>query len=429
MKLFAKDWREHSLAAPRPRLSLRANFSWTLVGQIVYNTCQWALIVVLAKLGSPELVGQYTIALAITAPVFMLTNLGLRTVQTTDVQDRNAFADYFGLRILCSLLGLVFVAGVLWIGSYEGVLGVVALVSLSKLTESLSEVGYGQMQKHERLDLVSRSLMIRGLVSLAAMAVTLYFFRSLVAALGTQLVVWGIVLALHDLPGVRRWQTVRPRFDSRTLRSLFWLALPLGIVAGLNSLGTQVPRYAIEHFGGQRELGFFAAIASLGLVVNLITVALSQSAMPRLSLLYARGAYGRFARLLFRLMALGAGMGLLGVIGAAVLGKPFLQIVYTSEYTPYANVLVVTMASTGVLAAFTFVGTAVAAARQFAVQSVIHVAKVATIGAACLLLIPRLGILGAAWSVLIGAVFSATAYSFVLWRTVRRARKQSAVAP
>jgi len=38
----------------------------------------------LAKLGNASMVGQYALALAIAAPVFMLTNLQLRAVQATD---------------------------------------------------------------------------------------------------------------------------------------------------------------------------------------------------------------------------------------------------------------------------------------------------------------------------------------------------------
>ncbi|MGI8856402.1 MAG: hypothetical protein ACR2JW_11675, partial [Thermomicrobiales bacterium] len=60
-------------AQPPGARSLRANFSWTFVGNVVYAACQWGMLVVLAKLGSPEVVGQFALGLAITAPVIMLT--------------------------------------------------------------------------------------------------------------------------------------------------------------------------------------------------------------------------------------------------------------------------------------------------------------------------------------------------------------------
>src|SRR5690606_40180926 len=65
-------------------LSLRVNFSWTLAGNIVYAGCQWAMLVVLARLGRAEMVGQFALGLAITGPVLMCTNLNLRSVPATD---------------------------------------------------------------------------------------------------------------------------------------------------------------------------------------------------------------------------------------------------------------------------------------------------------------------------------------------------------
>ena len=57
--------------------SLRWNFSWTFVGNVVYSACQWAMLVVLAKIGNPEMVGQYGLAMAIATPVLALSTLQL----------------------------------------------------------------------------------------------------------------------------------------------------------------------------------------------------------------------------------------------------------------------------------------------------------------------------------------------------------------
>ena len=53
---------------------------------------------VLAKLGTPEMVGQFTLGLAITTPLIMFTNLQLRAVQATDASRQYKFGDYFALR-------------------------------------------------------------------------------------------------------------------------------------------------------------------------------------------------------------------------------------------------------------------------------------------------------------------------------------------
>jgi hypothetical protein len=52
------------------------NFLWTLSGNVVYAACQWGMLVVLAKLGTHQMVGEFALALAITAPI--VVGLGCR---------------------------------------------------------------------------------------------------------------------------------------------------------------------------------------------------------------------------------------------------------------------------------------------------------------------------------------------------------------
>src|ERR1700730_18006925 len=80
-------------------LSLQQNFAWTTIGNVVYSACQWAIVCLLAKLGSPEMVGQYALGLAVTTPVLMLGQLNLRAVLATDVGERHTVRDYCGLRL------------------------------------------------------------------------------------------------------------------------------------------------------------------------------------------------------------------------------------------------------------------------------------------------------------------------------------------
>jgi len=64
---------------------LRADFTWVLAGNIVYSACQWAIVVALAKLGSPEQVGEYALGMAISAPIVLFASLQLRALLASDV--------------------------------------------------------------------------------------------------------------------------------------------------------------------------------------------------------------------------------------------------------------------------------------------------------------------------------------------------------
>lgn len=149
--------------ADLPVVSLRRSFSWVLSGNIVYALCQWSMISVLAKLGTTAVVGQYALALAITAPVFMFSNLFLRGIQATDARSEFDFAHYFTVRAATTSAGLLAVAIIAFaIHHNRTTATVVMIVGCAKAIESFSDVIAGLLQKHERLDQVSVSMVLKG---------------------------------------------------------------------------------------------------------------------------------------------------------------------------------------------------------------------------------------------------------------------------
>ena len=104
------------------RLTLRVNFLWTLSGNVVYAGCQWGMLVVLAKLGTPQIVGEFALALAITAPIVLGAGLSVRSVQATDAASEYPFGDYLLVRLLTTAAAGAVIVGIVCLSSYLWVL-------------------------------------------------------------------------------------------------------------------------------------------------------------------------------------------------------------------------------------------------------------------------------------------------------------------
>ena len=384
----------------RPPPSLRANFRWTLVGNLVYSLCQWGMLSVLAKAGNVSMVGQFALGLAISAPVFMFTNLALRAVQVTDGSREYRFADYFTLRLLTTTLGLLVVILLVFTSRYDPVTrGVILLVALSKFVECLSDVIGGLLQLHERLDQAAVSLMIRGTLSILVFAATFLWRHSLLASTTAMCVAWLAVFLGYDLrraedalsPGERYFH-----LNWRAERKLVRLALPLGFVTMLLSLNGNIPRYLLEHYGGPAQLGMFASMAYLLLAMSTVVNALGQSAIVRLSSMFAAGDLHGFTRLMFKLVAIGAGATLVSLPLAALFGRATLTLLYRPEYGRHMGAFLIMVAAGGVGAVASFVGYGVTTARRFHAQVPISAACTLTTAGVTVLLVPHHGLTGAA---------------------------------
>ncbi|KYC37084.1 polysaccharide biosynthesis protein [Scytonema hofmannii PCC 7110] len=409
-------------------LTLGRNFSWTFAGNLVYAACQWCILVALAKLGTPEMVGQFTLGLAVTAPIVLFANLQLRAVQVTDAKNQYLFSDYLGLRLVTTALALVMIVFVTIIAGYRWETSIIILViGLAKALESFCDLIYGLVQQHERMDCIAISLMLRGLLSLVLLSGGVYLAGSVMWGAVGLAVGWAVVLVFYDIRNavliLNNSIALQPRWRLKTLLQLVWLALPLGFVMMLISLNTNIPRYIIEQYLGERELGVFAAMAYLTVVGGMVVNALGESASARLAKYYADEDGAAFWQLLLKLVAIGFLLGVFGVLVAVVMGREILTLLYQSEYALQADVFVWLMVAAGIGYVGSFLGSGVTATRQFDQFPIpFLVATIMTAGFSWLL-IPRYSLVGAAWAVCASAFFSCAMTIFILFSIERKKQK------
>lgn len=402
-------------------LTLRQNFSWTFMGNAVYAACQWGMLVVLAKLGDPNMVGQFTLGLAITAPVIMLTNLQLRLVQATDAKQQYLFQDYLGLRLISTTVALLIITAIpLLLGYRWETFAIVLLIGTAKALESVSDIFYGLLQRHEQMNRIAISLMMRGVLSLLLLGTGVYFTNSVFGGVVGLVVAWAVILIYYDIPSgtliLRQTPPteishcrsgLRPRWKFKVLQKLVWLTLPLGGVMMLISLNLNIPRYLIERQLGERELGIFAAIAYLSVAGSMIVSALAESASPRLANHYATGNSSAFRQLLFKLVGIGALLGGAAILIAHLAGEFILTVFYQPEYAQHVDLLVWIMVAAAIDFIASFLGYGMTAAGYFGVQIPQFIGVTGTSVIVCLYLIPVMGLMGAAIALMISTIVKA----------------------
>lgn len=400
-------------------LTLRANFSWTFVGNVINAGSWFSMTIVLAKLGSPEHLGQFALGLATTAPIFMFASLRLRDVQATDAKQEYHFGDYFALRLITTTLACLVIVGIVSVFNFQREMALVILATAgSKAIENISDAFYGLFMRQERLDRIAKSLMLKGPLSLIGLSVGFYLTGS---------VFWGIVglasaraaiLLSYDLrnailtlnPSLKRIGNnvpkalPYPRWNAKILVKLAWLALPLGIVTMLISFTSNIPRYFIEGHLGAYHLGIFAAVASFQKVAPTVVQALGRSASPRLANYYATNMAGAFQKLTLRLIVIGVLLGGAGVLVAFVLGRQILTLFYGPAYA-LPGLFGLLMLAAGIDYIATMLFFVITSARYFKIQLPLQLLTTGSVAIACYWLIPSAGLFGAAMALIIGNLF------------------------
>ena len=390
--------------------TLRHNFSWTLVGSVMYAACQWAMLVALAKVGSARMVGEFALALAVTTPVILMTNLNLRVVQATDVQNDYSFRDYFVVRSVMLVIAVTAIALLCLTFGYDGhMMLVVAMVSIAKIFDSISDIIYGLLQLHENMRRIAISRITQGVLQLLVLTVVVRQSGSIVWAAAAMAAGSALITLLYDVPGVApfQWHSTKHRHGKHNvphpyrLWTLVRVALPLGIVAGFHTLNANVPRFFIDRTMGPQAVGIFTAMWYLVPTGGLVLGAMVQAASPRLAR-YFVDDIAAYKRLVWSLVALAVANGAAGIVAAVAFGRFLLTVLYRPEYAAYPSAFVWIMVGAALAhVAWTLAGAA-SAARYFSMQLPIYVAASAVTAVASAWLVPTHQFVGAAWALCLG---------------------------
>ena len=294
---FRQIWKKRDKEEIKP-LSVRVNFLWNFLGNAIYGGSQWGMMMLLTKITSPEIVGQYALGFAICNPVILLTNMQLRNVQAVDTDEKYSFGHYLTLRIITTIISIFIILFVLLLGKYSPETNrVILAVALLTSLVSLNDIYYGLYQHYERFDRIGISKINKAILMILSFGLGVYFTRSCFWGLIFTSSAYLLNLFFYDIPqgallikSRRKQEHLTDHFLDRyglrliwNLNPLFklaWLAFPLGLVMVMLSLNSNIPLYVIAHTIGEKYLGLYGAISYPIMIGGSVVFAMGASAAP-----------------------------------------------------------------------------------------------------------------------------------------------------
>lgn len=407
-----------SVVRGRSEVRLRQNFAWTLAGNLTYSACQWGFVVVLSRLGNPEMVGQVALGLAIATPVFLLSQLQLRSLQATDASHvEYRPGDYLALRLVMTALALLVIVGVTIVARYRGQTAlVIVLVAAAKACDSISDVFYGQLQQYEDMARIARSMVMRGILAVCALGASVRVTHSAAWGAFAWACAWAAVLVLYDARPTKVVST-QLVWNWAAMRRLAGTAFPLGVVMMFLSLDANIPRYVIAHDLGEGALGLFAAVASLQAAGTVFVSAIGQTASPRLARYHFLGDHHSFRLLVQRLLAIAVLPGLLLIGVALVSGDAVPRLLFGPAFAHQGVVFLWLSVSMTTWLIVSVLGYAATAMRRIRFQPYVLGFVAVTTLMVCVFTVPRYGISGAAIAAAISAAVGCLLFILGLFLT------------
>jgi len=402
-------------------------------GQVGFAGFSWLATVMLAR-SDPHggVVGQFALASAIVFPVVVFCNLQLRTVIVSDATQEFEFADYFGFRVISLLATVLGVSAIIFLRGPDPIvarlLGALACV---KVSDGFADGFHAYLQRHGRIDRMAVSLILRGLSNVAGIVIGFRLFDALSPAILFMAVLLSLEIVCYELGAVRRtraalsdptaWQRLVPRFSTRTLFAIGRRAMPLGLSALIGAFALQLPVYIIDHRLGREAQGRFSVLYGPLMATPIFVVAALESVLAQLSAAAAAHDVRLWRHLLGRLVGLAAALAVAMVVGALLLGKPAITLVYGPSYAQNAPVLIWLTIGIGLGFITTVLSAAVIANRRFNTMLVVSLVQLPVALALMFCGVHFFGEVGVGYAMAIGQTLSIVAF----WWLARAWARQS----
>ena len=322
----------------KKKTSLGKDVIWNLVGQFAYLFGLWLITVLTTRLVGYEAQGVLSLALVASNICMSFGNYYLRLQYASDINGRFSDSDYviarFGLTAVSFLICFVYAL----ILRYEWpVILSIMLYYVYKVFELLSDIYQGVLQRHGKLYVGGMTLTAKGILSVGIFALTAALTHSLNLALVAIAVVAAAIFVL-DILLTRRFTSFRldwRSFQFKTFFTLIGLCFPLFILLLCCNVLPSLPRIFFEKIYDKTQLGYYASIANIAVLIQTAASAIMLPLVPRISELYKKGEDKRLIKFSFGIVIACVALGLLATVLVYFLGDWALRLLYGEEIGPY----------------------------------------------------------------------------------------------
>lgn len=246
--------------------------SYTFISSIIYAAAQWAIIAMIGRIIGIDGLGVYSLALGIALPVNMFFNFGVRQIICSDVVLFSQ-KSYLNSVLLFQSIGLVVVFFISKV-FYSDYIGLMVLVYLVKIVESICEVTNGFHQREENFKLIAISRIARSTFAVIVSTISLYVTHDLAVSVFSQLIVSLISIFIFDI-----------KFDNSSAINprLYQVGFPLAVAGFLVSQKLMIPRILLEEYSDMTNLGIFSSITYIVSAGGLVVTSISQVIIPKIN--------------------------------------------------------------------------------------------------------------------------------------------------
>jgi hypothetical membrane spanning protein len=337
-------------------LKVKNNIIYNTIGTFFYFFCQWAITVLVVKLGGYSNGGILSITISITNIFYMISMYGVRSFQVSDIKNRYKDGDYLLLRIITSIISSIFFGIVLFYLEYDRAIQLCMIIYMFfKLGESVTDLNFGFFQRYNFYREIGISYILKGILTLIVFCLTLYFSKNLVLTLFLETLALWFFIIVYDLKKLKN----KLNLKTKTYKVIFLLKICFSLMLYTLILPylNFITRYQVEKFFGTEELGYYSAITMVIVVISTLFGSIFIIIIPKISYLYKEKNIKEIIKIILKINLAIFVFSIISIIGAILLGNAVFSILFTNSIQKYMYLLIPTIITSSILGILNYLST------------------------------------------------------------------------
>lgn len=326
---------------------------WNMIGGMLNAFQSVILLMVLTRTVGLVASGIFTIAYANANLFLNIGKYGMRNYQVSDVKGEFTFREYLTSRWITTaimiIVSLVYVIYMSLFNEYSFEKSqIVIWMCLLKVPDSVEDIYFGDYQKKGRLDVASKAMALRMIVTILMFAVIVVVTKNLLVSLiatTCATLILAIVFIRWTYPMFREEENKRIKKTG----ILLWNCFPVFAGAFLSFYIGNAPKYAIDAQLTDEMQACYGFIAMPVFVIGLLNSFILNPMLFKMSCLWNDGKVKEFVTKTLFLAASVFFITVICIAGAYVLGIPVLSFLYNTDLSSYKAELMVLLVGGGFL--------------------------------------------------------------------------------
>ena len=326
---------------------------WNMVASMLVAFQSVILLIIMNRTVGLVVSGIYTMGNTDCNLFLSIGKYGTRFYQVSDVNKEYKFREYRMARVISTIaMAVVSVVYVLLVAGKNGYstnkMLIIIWMCLFKLPDAFEDVYYGDYQKNERLDVASKAMALRMILTIILWAVMIIVTRSLLISVIVSTIVTTILMAVF-LVLTKEYLTETEPYQMGRVWKLLLVTLPLCIGSFLTLYIGAAPRNAIDAHLNDELQAIYGFIAMPVFVVQLLVLFIFNPMLYGISCLWNEGKLREYVMQCLKQVVFVIIITVVCIAGAWLLGIPVLSAMYGVDLGPYKSDLLIMMLGSGLL--------------------------------------------------------------------------------